>query len=115
MWDEVKREEHSYTSVYEEINDIPKCLPALSYSQKFYKKSKNTAGFIQKDMTEQKDVLIKQINELLTCDKNEMYSLGGDILYNINALFYELGIDSEGMLRDSCIKRMSRLKQDDKA
>ncbi len=117
MWDEVKKKEHDYKSPSEEIEDIPKCLPALIYAQKLYKKAVK-AGPNTGSTDDILNKLSRKFAELqracMSEKKENMYEISGDFLRLTAELSAEYSIDAEGALRDSTLRYKERFKQEDR-
>ena len=98
-WDELKKKERgSDTSI---LDNVPKQLPALSYSQEIQSRAAR-AGFDWENIEGIIDKLVEEVREFKQADNSERRALEfGDLLFTLVNLARWLGIDSESTLREA--------------
>jgi len=110
IWNEVKKEEKSYTNFTQTMNSVPKVFPALLYAEKIQKRAKN-ANFEFKDY---KDALKKVYEELdefeneINKNENNLFIEAGDLLFSIVNTLRLLDINSEEALKSAVNKFIQR-------
>ena len=98
-WDELKKKERgNETSI---IANVPKQLPALSYSQEIQSRAAR-AGFDWENIEGIIDKLVEEVREFKQTDSQEQRALEfGDLLFTLVNLARRLGIDPESSLREA--------------
>jgi len=98
-WEALKRKERgSETSI---LSNVPKQLPALSYSQDI-KSRVARIGFDWEDIEGVIDKLVEEVNEFKQADSQEKKAREfGDLLFTLVNLARRLGMDSESVLREA--------------
>jgi len=98
-WEALKRKERgSETSI---LSNVPKQLPALSYSQDIQSRVARI-GFDWEDIEGVIDKLVEEVNEFKQADSQEKKAREfGDLLFTLVNLARRLGMDSESVLREA--------------
>lgn len=110
-WENIKREEHKYTSYTQELECVAKSLPALMRSYKVQKKASGV-GFDWKDIDGAVDKLDEELQELKeayqTKDEEHIYEEIGDLLFSVVNVCRFLKINPELALNSSTEKFINR-------
>ena len=117
QWDEIKKQEHSPMSIAEEMQQVPKCFPALKYAQKLQKKAAGV-GFDFEGAKQAFEKMLSEIKELHEAVEGqntaEIEEEAGDVLFSaVNALRL-YGVDCEQALRKSAVKFLNRFEKMEK-
>jgi len=98
-WDELKKKERgSETSI---MVNVPKQLPALSYSQEIQSRAARV-GFDWENIDGIIDKLVEEVREFKQTDSQERRAREfGDLLFTLVNLARRLGLDSESALREA--------------
>ena len=98
-WEALKRNERgSETSI---LANVPKQLPALSYSQDIQSRVARI-GFDWEDIEGVIDKLVEEVNEFKQADSQEKKAREfGDLLFTLVNIVRRLGVDSESVLREA--------------
>ena len=97
VWDEIKKEEHSYGSIAEELGDVADALPSLSYAAKLIRR---TSKYLEKDPYAE-EAGLEELRDGELSDE-ELSSKLGRILFSVCALCAEKNLDPEEILREVC-------------
>jgi tetrapyrrole methylase family protein/MazG family protein len=98
-WDELKKKERGGGSSI--LDNVPKQLPALSYSQEIQSRAAR-AGFDWEKIEGIIDKLVEEVREFKQTDTQERRAREfGDLLFTLVNLARWLGIDSESALREA--------------
>ena len=97
VWDEIKKEEHSYGSITEELGDVAEALPSLSYAAKLIRRCSKHLGDDPYVRQTAKDLVLEE--EL---SPEEMKRKMGRILFSVCAACAGRNMDPEGILREVC-------------
>lgn len=116
-WDELKKEERGYDTLWEEMNGITKGLPSLLRAHKVQNKAKK-AGFDFEDITSAIDKLKEEIQEVIdvynTKNMDKIKDEVGDLLFSCVNIARLLNVDEELALNstiDKFIKRFSYIEK----
>lgn len=98
-WEALKRKERgSDTSI---LANVPKQLPALSYSQDIQSRVARV-GFDWEDIKGVIDKLVEEVSEFQQADSPELKAREfGDLLFTLVNIARRLGVDSESALREA--------------
>lgn len=94
-WEQAKKEEKGFTTLYEELDDIPKCFPALMRAQKTAKKIERAAGGIDQCESGAKSVSGIDLGNVDFGDEKAV----GELLYEICRRANEKGTECELALK----------------
>lgn len=110
-WENVKWNEHKYSSYSEELAGVPQSLPALMRSAKVQKKAAKV-GFDWDDAAGAVEKLHEEINEFIVAHESGSYDDAfeemGDLLFTIVNVSRFLKIDPEQALTKSTEKFINR-------
>lgn len=116
-WDELKKEEKGYDTLWEEMNGVTKGLPSLLRAHKVQNKAKK-AGFDFEDITSAIDKLKEEIQEVIdvynTKNMDKIKDEVGDLLFSCVNIARLLNVDEELALNstiDKFIKRFSYIEK----
>ena len=107
FWEAAKKKEKHYKSASDQMDRVPKNLPALLYAEKIQKYAKKV-GFDWDDVEGAYQKIAEETQELKTADAEHRKEEGGDLLFAVvNALrFYK--VDPEIALMEANRKFMRR-------
>lgn len=112
-WDEIKKDEHKYCTITEEMKDVAEALPALTYAEKIQKKAAKV-HFDFKNADEALKKLSEECAELKAAmDKGNNESIFeecGDVLFSAVNVMRLLKQSPEDALRNSIAKFMNRFE-----
>ena len=116
-WDELKKEEKGYNTLWEEMTGITKGLPSLLRAHKVQNKAKK-AGFDFEDIISAIDKLKEEIQEVInvynTKNMDKIKDEVGDLLFSCVNVARLLNVDEELALNstiDKFIKRFSYIEK----
>lgn len=107
-WEAAKAIEKSQQSIADKINGVAKALPCLQKAAK-YQKYLAKAGMDFTDISQIKDKIFEEINEVLSADDKNLEMECGDLLFAVVNLLRCLGVDGEVALNKSCAKFAKRV------
>ena len=112
-WDEIKKDEHKYCTITEEMKVVAEALPALTYAEKIQKKAAKV-HFDFKNADEALKKLSEECAELKAAmDKGNNESIFeecGDVLFSAVNVMRLLKQSPEDALRNSIAKFMNRFE-----
>ena len=109
-WDEIKRKEHSYERASEELGDVARALPALSYMSKLLRKTDKYSG--GRDLLS--DAGFSCCSDLSGLSDEELKKEAARRLTGICRVLSERGMDAESILKEAAadyIGFVSRLEK----
>ncbi|WP_294401293.1 nucleoside triphosphate pyrophosphohydrolase [uncultured Clostridium sp.] len=116
-WDELKKEEKGYDTLWEEMNGVTKGLPSLLRAHKVQNKAKK-AGFDFEDINSAIDKLKEEIQEVIDVynikNMDKIKDEVGDLLFSCVNVARLLNVDEELALNstiDKFIKRFSYIEK----
>lgn len=111
-WDEIKAKENRYPSIAQELQNVPKSLPANLRAEKVQKKAKKF-GFDFKNYNEVLDKVREELEELQNAIDNrndsEVDEEIGDMLFSIINLSRYFNINAENSLTNAINKFINRI------
>lgn len=111
-WDEIKAKENRYPSIAQELQNVPKSLPANLRAEKVQKKAKKF-GFDFKNYNEFLDKVREELEELQNAIDNrndsEVDEEIGDMLFSIINLSRYFNINAENSLTNAINKFINRI------
>lgn len=111
-WDEIKEKENRYPSIAQELQNVPKSLPANLRAEKVQKKAKKI-GFDFKNYNEVLDKVGEELEELQNAIDNrndsEIDEEIGDMLFSIINLSRYFNINAENSLTNAINKFINRI------
>ncbi|MCR2033486.1 nucleoside triphosphate pyrophosphohydrolase [Anaerofustis stercorihominis] len=116
VWNEVKKEEKSYTNFSQTMESVPKVFPALLYANKIQSRAKN-ANFDFEDYNQALDKIHEEINEFeneINNDEDNLFMEAGDLLFSVVNTLRLLDINSEEALKASTNKFILRFSMMEK-
>lgn len=118
QWDEIKQKEHNYKSISENMLDVAKYLPALTYSDKIQSKAAKV-NFDFKDNSEALTKVYEEADELSEAIKlnniKKIEEEAGDLLFAAVNVIRLSHLDGEDCLRKSTEKFIHRFEKMEKA
>lgn len=104
-WDDIKKVEKGNLSYTDEMEKVPKCLPALMYAHKIQKKAKKS-GFDWPDVSGAFDKIYEETQELSEAveQNSNIHEELGDLLFAVVNVARFVGVDSEKALYDATQK-----------
>lgn len=110
-WENVKRQERGDSSISDEMNDIPKILPALTKSYKIQSKARNV-GFDWENVSGALEKIDEEKNELIEAfekdDKDMITDEIGDLLFSVVNISRFSGVNPEEALNSTSQKFIKR-------
>lgn len=116
VWNEVKKEEKSYSNFSQTMESVPKVFPALLYANKIQSRAKN-ANFDFENYNQALDKIYEELNELkneINNDEDKLFMEAGDLLFSVVNTLRILGINSEEALKASTNKFILRFSMMEK-
>ncbi len=112
-WEEIKKDEHKYSTITEEMKDVAEALPALTYAEKIQKKAAKV-HFDFKNADEALKKLSEECCELKTAmekgNEDNIFDECGDVLFSAVNVIRLLNQSPEDALRSSITKFMKRFE-----
>lgn len=107
-WEAAKAVEKSQQSIADKINGVAKALPCLQKAAK-YQKYLAKAGMDFENISQIKDKIFEEINEVLGASNSNLEMECGDLLFAVVNLLRFLGVDGEVALNKACAKFAGRV------
>ena len=113
QWDLIKKKEHNYSTISEEMKAIPKALPALVRASKVQKKAAKI-GFDFENITDVFDKVYEELDELkeayINGNQNDINEEIGDVMFSIVNLSRFFDINVEFSLTNAIEKFINRFE-----
>ena len=108
VWDSQKLKEHKIKGTAQNVLDVSRGMSALMRAQKVQSRA-SKGGYEFSDISQVKDKVQEELNELLTANDTNRPMEGGDLLFACVNLLRLMGVDAETALLNSTEKFVNRV------